>query len=68
MCEVLSFASKRPRAARRPSHRDGELVIFPGIRVEYHEGPAPAAPAPASEERCGTEDAITASGQTPRSA
>jgi hypothetical protein len=41
MAEILPFAisaSKRP-----PRHREGtgEVVIFPGIRVEYHDGAPP---------------------------
>ncbi len=40
MAEILAFRRSRPnerRNARRA--RPGEVVIFPGIRVEYHARP-----------------------------
>lgn len=40
MAEILAFAkigSHRPRDDRHSA--TGEVVIFPGIRVEYHDGP-----------------------------
>lgn len=39
MAKILPFATDR--AERKPGVRQaaGELVIFPGIRVEYHDNP-----------------------------
>jgi hypothetical protein len=50
MAEILSFAVSKPRAARRPSRRSGEVVIFPGIRVEYHDKAIDAASAAAQPQ------------------
>jgi hypothetical protein len=47
MAKILPFA--RGRGTRRLSQRGatGEIVIFPGIRVEYHDSP----PQPAQKRR-----------------
>jgi hypothetical protein len=47
MAKILPFASDG--ATRKSSKREaaGEIVIFPGVRVEYHDGP----PQPTQERR-----------------
>ena len=47
MAEILPFAISASK--RAPRHREGagEVVIFPGIRVEYHDGP----PSPPTKRR-----------------
>jgi hypothetical protein len=37
MAEILPFVPRRRRRADRAEGRRGEIVIFPGIRVEYHD-------------------------------
>ena len=50
MAEILPFAISASK--RVPRHREGagEVVIFPGIRVEYHEGP-PSPPTKGRQRR-----------------
>ena len=43
MADILPFAKSEPVRKRSPGGVTGEIVIFPGIRVEYHDlTPAPA--------------------------
>jgi len=39
MADILPFAIGASKPSRPHSQRAGEVVIFPGIRVEYHEFP-----------------------------
>jgi hypothetical protein len=43
MAEILPFAIGDPRRTRHrrsgAGESVGEIVIFPGIRIEYHDGP-----------------------------
>ena len=47
MAEILPFGKIESGRRMRPDGLKGEIVIFPGIRVEYHEDP----PAPAGSGR-----------------
>ncbi len=38
MAEIFPFAISASKRAQRHYEGAGEVVIFPGIRVEYHEG------------------------------
>jgi hypothetical protein len=43
MATILPFVGRRPDRARRQKGATGEIVIFPGVRIEYHDhAPAPA--------------------------
>jgi hypothetical protein len=43
MADILYFAKGGPHRGRSPREPAGEIVIFPGIRVEYHDRqPAPS--------------------------
>ena len=62
MAEILPFArtsSSRPRDRRNVA---GEIVIFPGVRVEYHDSPPspPVKPRHRRTKRGSTSDALTA--------
>jgi hypothetical protein len=37
MADILVFVPRARRQADRAEGRWGEIVIFPGIRVEYHD-------------------------------
>jgi hypothetical protein len=37
MAEILPFAISAPKRTLRHREGAGEVVIFPGIRVEYHD-------------------------------
>ena len=39
MADILPFAISASKPSRPHSRGVGEVVIFPGIRVEYHEFP-----------------------------
>jgi hypothetical protein len=39
MADILPFAISASKPPRPHSQGAGEVVIFPGIRVEYHEFP-----------------------------
>jgi hypothetical protein len=42
MAKVLQFALRASGERRVASNAPAEIVIFPGVRVEYHgDGPAP---------------------------
>lgn len=45
MAEILPFAGAEGHRIRNGGGGAGEIVIFPGVRVEYHES------APASEAK-----------------
>jgi hypothetical protein len=40
MAEILPFVKEKGTRTRRAAPRAGEVVIFPGVRFEYHD-PAP---------------------------
>ena len=40
MADILPFVKERATRTKRTAPRAGEVVIFPGIRIEYHD-PAP---------------------------
>ena len=43
MADILPFTRGEPGRKRDAGRVTGEIVIFPGIRVEYHDvGPEPA--------------------------
>jgi len=62
MADILPFASSaQKRAPRRREGVFGEVVIFPGIRVEYHD--QMPTPPPKRRQRRGkraSEDALSA--------
>jgi hypothetical protein len=39
MAEIFQFAASAPKRTRHRREAAGEIVIFPGIRVEYHDHP-----------------------------
>jgi hypothetical protein len=52
MAEILPFASAHVHRRRKLAAAAGEVVIFPGIRIEYHEdAPAPDANKPQRRNR-----------------
>jgi hypothetical protein len=62
MAEILPFArtgSYRPKDRQKQA---GEVVIFPGVRVEYHDHPPtpPAKPRQRRSKRGSRSDALTA--------
>jgi len=62
MAEILLFArtsSSRPRDRQKVT---GEIVIFPGVRVEYHDNPPspPVKPRHRRNRRSPASDALTA--------
>jgi len=60
MAEILPFASSGPSRPRERQHVSGEIVIFPGIRVEYHDRPPspPAKPRHGRPRRNRSRDAL----------
>jgi hypothetical protein len=44
MADILRFQKRESERERRPHALAGEIIIFPGIRIEYHD-PAPRPPA-----------------------
>jgi hypothetical protein len=62
MAEILPFAISASK--RTPRHREGtgEVVIFPGIRVEYHDGlpTPPTKRRPRRGKRGAGKDALSA--------
>jgi hypothetical protein len=40
MADILPFAKAEPGRRKPPGGSAGEIVIFPGVRVEYHDRPA----------------------------
>jgi len=40
MADILPFVKEKGARAKSAAPRAGELVIFPGVRIEYHD-PAP---------------------------
>jgi hypothetical protein len=51
MAEILPFTSADAHRRRKLTHPAGEVVLFPGIRIEYHE--KAAAPAASKRQRRG---------------
>ncbi len=47
MAEILPFAGAEAQRSRNGVEGAGEIVIFPGVRVEYHEN----APTPEGKKR-----------------
>jgi hypothetical protein len=39
MAKILPFATLEARRDRGAGDRMGEIVIFPGVRIEYHDLP-----------------------------
>jgi hypothetical protein len=37
MATILPFVGRRPDRTKRPRGATGEIVIFPGVRIEYHD-------------------------------
>jgi hypothetical protein len=37
MADILPFVTRERRRADRADGRSAEIVIFPGVRVEYHD-------------------------------
>jgi hypothetical protein len=61
MADILPFASSAPRRARRRHEGGGEVVIFPGIRVEYHDHtPTPPTKRRQRRGKRGNDDALSA--------
>lgn len=53
MAEILPFAASATRAERPRGGSTGEIIIFPGVRVEYHDHPPQP---PAKQPRRGKRD------------
>jgi len=62
MAEILPFAKSGSHRPRDRQSATGEVVIFPGIRVEYHDGPGtpPVKPRQRRTKRNPSGDALTA--------
>lgn len=62
MAEILPFAKTGPHRPRDRQNAVGEVVIFPGVRVEYHDGPPtpPVRPRQRRQKRNSGTDALTA--------
>ena len=61
MAEILQFAKGSTARKRTPGEAAGEIVIFPGVRVEYHEAPQPPAKRKRRRgRRAATKDALSA--------
>lgn len=41
MAEILPFTSADTHRRRKVADAAGEVVIFPGIRIEYHDNASP---------------------------
>ena len=61
MAEILPFANSGSHRPRERLHASGEIVIFPGVRVEYHDRPPnpPAKPRQRRAKRNSSADALT---------
>jgi hypothetical protein len=62
MAEILPFARTSASRPRDRHNITGEIVIFPGVRVEYHDNPPtpPAKPRQRRNRRSPASDALTA--------
>jgi len=61
MAEILQFAKGSTARKRAPREAAGEIVIFPGVRVEYHQAPRPPAKRKRRRaRRAGAKDALSA--------
>src|SRR5258708_1883063 len=60
MAEILPFATSGSNRPRERQHGSGEIVIFPGVRVEYHDRPPspPAKPRHRRLKRNSASDAL----------
>jgi hypothetical protein len=59
MAEILPFAISESNRPRERQHASGEIVIFPGVRVEYHDR-SPTPPAKRRQHRAKrNSDALT---------
>jgi len=61
MADILPFVKEKGTRAKRAAPRAGEVVIFPGIRIEYHD-PAPTPPSGTGRprrKRSRRKDALT---------
>jgi hypothetical protein len=61
MAEILPFVASGSNRPRDRQNARGEIVIFPGIRVEYHDRPTspPAKHRQRRVKRNVTSDALT---------
>jgi hypothetical protein len=56
MCRILPFARLKVPPPQRPRRgAPAEIVIFPGVRVEYHPAPPLALPVPPPITGAGTD-------------
>jgi hypothetical protein len=54
MADILPFVPRERRRADRAEGRSAEIVIFPGVRVEYHDDrPRPETKRPGRSRRRG---------------
>lgn len=62
MAEILPFAKGRAERKRDARKAAGEIVIFPGVRVEYHDSSnePPGKPRPRRSRRNSPEDVLSA--------
>jgi hypothetical protein len=63
MAKILKFARLAAGERRKAPDAPGEIVIFPGIRVEYHDVPPPPVGSGGSRgarRRNATKQALTA--------
>jgi len=62
MADILRFEKREPEQKRRADELAGEIVIFPGIRVEYHDRASklPAKRRARRSKRNGSDDALSA--------
>lgn len=62
MAEILPFATSGSHRPKERLHASGEIVIFPGVRVEYHHDRPPNPPAKSRQRRAkrnASADALT---------
>jgi hypothetical protein len=61
MAEILTFAASGSTRRRERQRAQGEIVIFPGVRVEYHDRPPnpPAKPRQRRSKRNTPADALS---------
>lgn len=62
MAKILPFAKGKAQRVREPGERLGEIVIFTGIRVEYHDchPSAPTTEPPRGRRRPSKKNALSA--------
>ena len=59
MAKILPFATDGANRKRKAPVTGGDVVIFPGIRVEYHDG-APQPDAKGRQRRGANKDVLSA--------